>query len=187
MASQMTRAQALTLIWPLIYRVIQNEYDEFDDDLEAKLTEEMVTMLPPSTKLWLHEWAKQTDRSGVLERLHRCIEDKSMYLIETLLDDLHELSIHPQLSEDMARQDMKAAVSTLRHYSHKNRRIHDAARDVVIRRISAVQSTTSIIKEAIEEVYIQAGSMDKANALQSIMNNISLVIEEMGKIKKSIR
>ncbi|KAL7918568.1 hypothetical protein ACQKWADRAFT_316431 [Trichoderma austrokoningii] len=194
MTSKMTRNKALALIWPLMQRVNRENHNRpnpSDDELETKLTDEIVAMLPPSTKLWLGEWATQANKPIILERLHRCIVEKSALSSETLLDDLFELSEHPQLGRVIARREMKAMVASLRHYLGKNEKGQEPTRDAVIYTINTIEDTISAIKDALAEVQTYAGPTDKASALRNTMNDIKntikLAIESLEKVKRNIR
>lgn len=75
-----TRMQAVAHVEPLIQRILDEPWqDALNDELASKLTEETVAVLFPAIKTWLATWARQASKPLILERLQRCIEDKTTH------------------------------------------------------------------------------------------------------------
>ncbi|KAL6907384.1 hypothetical protein GGI43DRAFT_380886 [Trichoderma evansii] len=173
----MNRMRAVEVVEPLVERIQQELWQaDLNNELEPKLTEETVAVLPPTTKSWLAIWARQSGKPIILERLEMFAEDKvthewtetrrlqgpmmwsSTSPALTLLDDLLHLVEHADLNKEMARRKMKALIASLRHYFLK-----------------------------MEEMYELKAKADTLDAIKALQDAIVAMKEEMQKLQKSIQ
>lgn len=220
----MTRTQANAAVEPLMRRIQEVKWQPaLNDKLASKLTVETVAVLPASTKTWLATWATQAGKPMILERLQKCTEDKIEHQwaetqvraspalwsttspAEALLDNLFELTEHPDLNKEVARQKLKAATASLRYCLFKMEETAKLkAKADAMNEINALQDTIKLaIKEemqsfqqGIDTIKLAVEKLDKHGALASanatnsmdgIQDIIKLAIkEEMERFQQSI-
>ncbi|PNP39681.1 hypothetical protein TGAMA5MH_08352 [Trichoderma gamsii] len=190
MADTISRAQAESLIDPLMKRIIQEEWQvALNDELESKLTKETIAMLPPSTKIWLATWATQADKPMILLRLRNFTEHKLSLPVEALLDDLFELSEHPELHEEIARREMKATAVSLRHYIQQQSMVIEGFPS----RIDCIEGRVLALEKYVEETRNDVAALKKLmSALKEAVkntraNDVSERLASLDVIKRAVQ